>query len=108
MFALQEPHNVNSSMQQAIRSSYQPNYGLDQTDIFRNDLNFLTLTRRRKRHGGLTTTTNQSNQEMNTKLDNDNSSQDTAPASLLLDGGDGFVIKKIPPKVAPKPRQPIH
>ena len=106
LLCLQELHNVSStiSMQQPLRT----------------DLHFLTLSRRKKTQGGFS-----SNASTNTAagqcslpvpdisqptLETEKCSQDEPPSLLCVgDGGAGSCggIKKIPPKVAPKPRHSL-
>ena len=134
MFYLQELHNVNTTtttIQQATRScqNCQTEYCLLTKHISRTDLNFLTLSRRKRIPGCFSTSSTVSTSTSRCSLlpgpdigqpalDNEKCSQDQ-PVSLLClgddgggdggDGGDGGVgvVKKIPPKVAPKPRHSL-
>ena len=91
--------------------------------IFRTDLNFLTLARRKKIPGGFSSPSQCSLPGPDISqptLEHDKCSPDES-ASLLcvrdggdggdggdgVDGVDGVGVKKIPPKVAPKPRHSL-
>ena len=90
--------------------------------IFRTDLNFLTLSRRKRIPGGFSTSTTSTATSQcslpgpdiaQSRLDNEKCSQDQPPSLLCVgDGGGGgddggVCLKKIPPKVAPKPRHSL-
>ena len=125
LLCLQELHNVSSTitMQQPLRSGQisQLDYWNLIKLISRTDLHFLTLSRRKKTPGGFSsnastiTSTGQCSLPVpdisQSTLETEKCSQDE-PASLLCVGDGGGVggcggIKKIPPKVAPKPRQSL-
>ena len=108
-------------MQQAIRSGPISPVGILEVNqsIFRTDLNFLTLSRRKKIPGGFSSSTGTSQCSLpgpdisQPRLDNEKCSQDQPPSLLCVGdggvGGDdgGVCLKKIPPKVAPKPRHSL-
>ena len=114
------PPSACSNLSGLARSASQSEYWHLTKCISRTDLHFLTLSRRKKTPGGFS-----SNASTNTAtgqcslpvpdisqstLETEKCSQDE-PASLLCVGEGGGAgcggIKKIPPKVAPKPRQSL-
>ena len=115
------PPSLCSNLSGLARSASQSEYWNLIKLISRTDLHFLTLSRRKKTPGGFSsnastiTSTGQCSLPVpdisQSTLETEKCSQDE-PASLLCVGEGGGAggcggIKKIPPKVAPKPRQSL-